>query len=308
VSASPNARTTAPINSRYAYGCGLVVFAGLVLSLGVFCIRGATASDAWQYLFWRALGFTSALITIASLRDHRNPLQQVMHLEVFAWVSAISLSMSQITFISAIKITTFAETFFLCSLAPLITAMLARPMLGERIGRIVLVAIALALAGVLAMTGGRLDGGNWAGRTLSIASAFTFACYAIATRGSKPHDLDAGLLAVGLLTTTASLAAVILLDLPMVPSRFDVVIAYFHGALILSAGLFFFGQGSRYIPGVTFALLAQSEAVFAPLWGYLFFEEQPTFGTVTGGVMILAAVVMQAAAGERGSHLKVSAR
>jgi drug/metabolite transporter (DMT)-like permease len=140
VSAPSNARAIAPTNSRYAYGCGLVVFAGLVLSLGVFCIRGATASDAWQYLFWRALGFTSALITIASLRDQRNPLQQVMHLECFAWVSAISLGMSQITFISAVKVTTFAETFFLCSLAPLITAMLARPMLGKRIGRLVLAA------------------------------------------------------------------------------------------------------------------------------------------------------------------------
>src|SRR5262249_1885751 len=130
----------------------------------------------------------------------------------------------------------------------------------------------------------------------------------LATRGSNPRDLDAGLVAVGVLTMGASFSAVMLLDLPLVPSRFDAIIAYSHGALILSAGLFFFAQGSRYIPGVTFALLAQSEAVFAPLWGYLFFKEEPTFGTVIGGAMILAAVVMQAAAGGRRPHLTVSAR
>jgi EamA domain-containing membrane protein RarD len=39
----------------YLAGCGLVVLAGLVLSLGVICIRGASASDAWQYLLWLRL-------------------------------------------------------------------------------------------------------------------------------------------------------------------------------------------------------------------------------------------------------------
>jgi hypothetical protein len=47
-------------------GCSLVVLAGLVLSLGVICIRGASTSAAWQYLFWRALGFDLVLALVAA--------------------------------------------------------------------------------------------------------------------------------------------------------------------------------------------------------------------------------------------------
>lgn len=288
-------------SSRYRYGCLLVVLAGLVLSLGVFAIRGATQSDAWQYLLWRALGFTIVLVAIAAIRDHRNPLVQVAHLGRFGLMAACAMAASQITFISAVKVTTFAETFFLCSLAPLLSAMLARPLLGERIGWLVLVAIAIAMGGVAAMTGGDLEGGNWTGRAFAVASAVSFACYTLATRGSSSGELDASLIGVGLLTVSGSLAAVLLLGLPVLPGLFDAGIAFLHGAFVLSAGLFLYGQGSRHVPAVTFTMLAQAEAVIAPVWGYLYFDENPTLGTVIGGAMILAAVVLQAVAGARPS-------
>lgn len=288
------------VGRRYLRGCLLVVLGGFVLSLGVFAIRSASASDAWQYLFWRAVGFTCALALVATLREHRNPFTQVAHLGAFAWAAAVAMAVSQITFISAVMVTTFAEVFFLCSLAPLLAAMLARPLLGERIGWLVLVAIALATAGVYVMTGGRLDTGNWLGRTLSIVSAVSFAAYTLATRGSSARDLDAALITVGLLTSTASFTAIQLHGLPLVASPLEAGIGLLHGALILSAGLFLFGQGSRDVPGVTFTMLAQAEAVLSPVWGYLCFNENPTLGTIAGGGMILAAVVLQATAGDRG--------
>ena len=64
----------------YLLGCGLVLLAGLVLSLGVFCIRGTGGSDAWQYLFWRAIGFTAALAMFAAIRQRINPVEQVRRL------------------------------------------------------------------------------------------------------------------------------------------------------------------------------------------------------------------------------------
>ena len=54
----------------YLAGCGLVLLAGLILSLGVLCIRGATASDALQYLLWRSVGFTIAVAIVEIGRAH----------------------------------------------------------------------------------------------------------------------------------------------------------------------------------------------------------------------------------------------
>ena len=118
----------------YLTGCALVVLGGVVLSLGIVCVRGASASDAWQYLFWRAIGFGLVLALVAAQRHGTNPFLQVRRLGGFAWLSVLAMVASQVCFIGAIKSGSTAEVFFLFSLAPLIAAALARPLLGERIG------------------------------------------------------------------------------------------------------------------------------------------------------------------------------
>src|SRR5258705_2458540 len=92
----------APARS-YLAGCTLVVLGGIVLSLGVLCIRGASASDAWQYLFWRALGFGVVLSLVAAQRHGTNPLSQIRRLGGFAWVSVLAMVTSQVCFVAAIK-------------------------------------------------------------------------------------------------------------------------------------------------------------------------------------------------------------
>lgn len=285
---------------HFWYGCALVLAAGLVLSLGVFAIRSAPQSDALQYLFWRAVGFTLALSIAAWLRDHRSPLAQVIGLGRFGWLAAIMMTVSQITFVSSIKLVTFAESFFLCSLAPLMAAVLARPLLGERMGWLGGVAIVMALLGVYAMTGGGgFADGIGTGGALALVSALSFALYTLATRGSPAGDRDAALILVGLATMAATSALLTVRGMPLVATPVEAAIGVAHGALVLSTGLFLFGQGSRYIPAMTFVMLAQAEAVISPIWGYLFFNENPGIGVIAGGALILAAVVIQAVDGAR---------
>lgn len=283
---------------RYLRGCATVILAGVILSLGVFCLRNATASNAWQYIFWRALGFTAALIVLAAIRDRRSPLQQLRGLGPMAWIACLCMSLSQITFISSVKVATFAEVFLICSLAPLLTAALAWPLLKERIGWVTFAAIAIGMFGVYVMTGGELHGDNIAGQLIALLSAFGFAGYTLCTRGSRPQDLDAALIGVGILTALAGFIAVQFVGLPLLASIQDTFIAFAHGAVLLSAGLFLFGQGSRFVSAVTFTMLAQAEAVLSPVWGYFFFAETPTQATVIGGGLILTAVVLQSLAGQ----------
>jgi drug/metabolite transporter (DMT)-like permease len=290
----------------YLAGCALVVLGGLVLSLGILCVRGAWASDAWQYLFWRAVGFGLVLALVAAWRHATNPLLQVARLGGFAWLSVIAMVASQACFIGAIKSGSTAEVFFLMSLAPLMAAILARPILGERIGVLGMLAIAVALAGVALMSGlsiggdGRNPGtgeGQWLAWVLALGTAFSFALYSIATRGARREDLDAALVAVGIVTALVSAAALQWLGLPLAASSSDVALALLHGGVFLAAGLVLFARGSRAVPGVTLVMLAQAETVSAPVWTYLVFGETTTLSVIAGGALILIAVVMQAADG-----------
>jgi drug/metabolite transporter (DMT)-like permease len=298
-------QTPAPMRT-YLAGCALVVLAGLVLSLGILCVRGAPSSDAWQYLFWRAIGFGLVLAVVAARRHGTSPVLQVARLGGFAWLSVVAMVASQACFIGAIKSGSTAEVFFLMSLAPLMAAILARPILGERIGILGMLAIAVALAGVALMSGltaqgdGRDPGtaeGQWLAWALALGTAFSFALYSIATRGARREDLDAALVAVGIVTALISAIALLWLGLPLAARLSDVGLALLHGGVFLAAGLVLFARGSRAVPGVTLVMLAQAETVSAPVWTYLVFGETTTLSVIAGGALILVAVVMQASDG-----------
>jgi drug/metabolite transporter, DME family len=291
----------------YLAGCALVVLAGLVLSLGIVCVRGAATSDAWQYLFWRALGFGIVLTIVAAYRHRINPVTQVRRLGGFGWLSVLAMVGSQICFIAAIKSGSTAEVFFLMSLAPLMAAVLARPLLGERIGMLGLFAIVVALAGVALMSGLSVAGdglhsglweGNWVPRVLALGTALTFALYSIATRGARPEDLDAALVAVGAVTAIVCAIVVVSLDIAFTSTLRDAALGLLHGGVILAIGLVLFARGSRVVPGVTLVMLAQAETVAAPVWTYLIFNETTTLAVIAGGALILVAVVMQAMDGQ----------
>jgi drug/metabolite transporter, DME family len=291
-----------PLRS-YWVGCALVVTGGLVLSLGILCLRAASASDAWQYLFWRGIGFGCSVSLLAAWRHATNPLAQIRRLGGFAWISVLALVASQVLFVAAIKSGSTAEVFFLMSLAPLIAAVLARPLLGERIGILGMLAIAVALGGVALMSGLSLNAevigwsageGAWLARALAVGTAFTFALYLLATRGARAQDLDAALVAVGIVTALVCAIALLWLGLPIAANLSDVALALLHGGVILALGLVLLARGSRVVPGVTMVMLAQAETVAAPIWTYLVFNETTTPAVILGGALILFAVLMQA--------------
>ena len=298
----------------YWAGCGLVITGGLVLSLGILCLRAASASDAWQYLFWRGIGFGCSLSFLAACRHASSPWVQIARLGGFAWISVLALVASQVLFVVAIKSGSTAEVFFLMSLAPLMAAVLARPLLGERIGVFGSLAIAIALGGVGLMSGLSLGAdqigwasveGAWLARALALGTAFTFALYLLATRGARAQELDAALVAVGIVTALVCAAALLWLGLPMAASLGDAALALLHGGVILALGLLLFARGSRVVPGVTLVMLAQAETVAAPVWTYLVFDETTTAAVIVGGALILIAVLMQASdqARRRSEHV-----
>jgi drug/metabolite transporter (DMT)-like permease len=291
----------------YLIGCALVVLGGLVLSLGVLCIRGASASDAWQYLLWRGIGFGLVLALFARASG-QSPLAQIRGLGGFAWISVVAMVASQVFFVAAMKAGNTAEVFFLMSLAPLMAAVLARPMLGERIGALGVLAIAVALGGVTLMTGLGVQGdglhswlnrGEWVSWALALGTALTFAIYSLATRGARREDLDAALVAVGILTALVSAVALVWFAMPPAAGLRDTALALLHGGVFLAIGLVLLARGSRYVSGVTLVMLAQAETVASPLWTYLFLDETTTLSVIAGGALILLAVSMQAADGAR---------
>jgi hypothetical protein len=81
----------------------------------------------------------------------------------------------------------------------------------------------------------------------------SFALYLLATRGAQPQDLDAALVAVGLVTALADAIVLLWLGVPLAASLRDTTLALLHGGGILAMGLVLFARGSHKVPGVTLA-------------------------------------------------------
>src|SRR5258705_7652144 len=116
----------------------------------------------------------------------------------------------------------------------------------------------------------------------------------LATRGARPQDLEAALVAVGIVTALTTGAVAIWLGVPVAPKFIDAALGLLHGGVILALGLFLFARGSRVVPGVTLVMLAQAETIAAPIWTYLVFNETTSPAVIVGGGLILIPVPLQA--------------
>jgi drug/metabolite transporter (DMT)-like permease len=80
----------------------------------------------------------------------------------------------------------------------------------------------------------------------------------------------------------------------------DLVLIALLGVTQIGLGLAFMTMAARLIPAAEVALISLLEVVLGPLWVWLALSEHPSTATLVGGVVVIAAVVLQAAPAGRG--------
>ena len=66
----------------------------------------------------------------------------------------------------------------------------------------------------------------------------------------------------------------------------------------MGLGLAFLTMGARLIPAAEVALITLLEVVLGPVWVWIALSERPSTATLVGGVIVIAAVVLQAGGDE----------
>jgi drug/metabolite transporter (DMT)-like permease len=186
---------------------------------------------------------------------------------------------------------------------PTLTAALAWLLLGERVGRRLLLAMLLGWLGVLVIAAPLLPqhGGtppDALGLLLALAGALLTALAYISVRrlGSSEHPLVI-VLYFPLMAIPLSLPAV-LLD-PVWPTAREA--GWLVGVgLFTQLGQIGVTQGLVGLPAARATALSYAQVVFAALWGWLFFAEAAEARTVIGALLVLAATLLSPGGG-RGS-------
>ncbi len=202
---------------------------------------------------------------------------------------ALSTAAASGTFIVAINHARVANVLFMQALAPVIAALIAWLLLGERISLRTILAIGVALVGVAVMVGGP-GGLRGLGLLLSIVMTTGFALSLVLTR----HRHDVSMAPALCVSQVIVLVVAAPFSHPGTIDGRDVLLLASLGIGQIGLGCVFITIGARLIPAAEVALITLVEIVLGALWVWVFLSERPSTSTLVGGAILIAAVAGQA--------------
>jgi drug/metabolite transporter (DMT)-like permease len=144
----------------------------------------------------------------------------------------------------------------------------------------------VALTGVVVTLTGARFGGSLLGQLVAFIMTISMALMTVIVRRHRDIALFP---ALGLSAWMAALASFWFCS-PFDISAFDLAMLALFGASQSALGLTLFSFGSRMVPAAEATLLTALDVPLAPLWVWLAFSEVPSFYTLLGGAIVLAAV------------------
>ncbi len=281
-------------------GALLVAGAALCWSSGGILLRLIESASGLAMVFWRS-AFMALAIGLWLLLRHRGGLfAAVRAVGLPGGVSALLLTGAFVGYVLSINETAVANTMLIMSASPLVAALLARVLLGERLRGRTLLAIAVAFTGIAAMFGDELGQGHALGNGLALMVAVCFGSNIVLLRRFRNIDMIPVMLLAGLVSAALTLP----FAEPFAVSTRDLFILAGMGIFQLALGLFLFIRGTRYLTAAEVGLLGLLETVCAPLWVWIGIGERPSGTALLGGALVLTGVVGQALTGAQGTASK----
>lgn len=278
-------------------GVMLVVLAGLLWSTGGIVVRLIEHATAWHIVLYRSLTLTLTLSIVIFWHQRGNTLRAFRQARVIAGVAGFSLSLGFACWIFALTQTTVANALFLLATQPFMTAILALPILGERVPRLTWITISLALVGVSVMLSEGLAGGTMFGNLMGLGAALGFSGFTVALRKGREVNMFPAVWWAGFFSTLMAAGMLLAHAQSLGIGVWDLKLCTILGVVQVGFGLMAYTAGSRYLPAAELALLAIIEVILGPVWVWIGIGEVPSRFTVMGGMVVLAAVVWRAVYG-----------
>jgi drug/metabolite transporter (DMT)-like permease len=288
------------MTDRHVHRHGLLLGAGgaLCWSVGGLLARAAESAGSWQIVFWRALFFGLTIMAVLGWRYRGGLVKPFRAIGRTGIIAAVLLACANTFFIIAIGYTTIANVLVLQATGPLFAALLGRLFLGEAVPARLWFVIALSTAGMLYMFADSLGGISLVGDALGLAIALVFAGNIVATRHGRANDMFPSVALAALISVVVALGVTTVAagsPAALAVSGRNLAICAALGMFQLGLGFLLFTSATRYISAAEAMLLTLLETITGPLWVWLAIGERPTDRAFAGGVIVLAALALNAA-------------
>jgi drug/metabolite transporter (DMT)-like permease len=267
----------------------LMVLVTLLWSTAGVVSRQLESARSFEVTFWRSAFTALSLLVWWGLREGRAGWAPLAQRSGLLWASALCWGVMFTSFMLALTLTTVATVLVVMALGPLMTAVLARLVLGRRMAPVTVLAVLMAGAGVAWMFGGSALDLGWGPVVALLVPAAASVNWILmqshaerAGEVSMPHAVALGAL--------LSAAATLPLAWPLQASGSDIAWLALLGATQLAIPCVLLVHLTRVLSATEIALLALLELVFGVAWVWMA-GEAPGPNTLAGAAVVLAALV-----------------
>ncbi len=198
------------------------------------------------------------------------------------------MSMANISFIHAIKYTSIANTVIIISASPLFAMLFAFVFYRQAPQKNVLITSLFIFVGLYVIFAHQVSTGNYMGDIFALLCTMSFSLiFVIMSRFTKVNRF-AVLAFGGLMVTIVTSLFITSFYLDM----YSLMIILIAGLLVSPFSRVFTLIGTKTLPASEVSLLTILETVLAPLWAWLFLNEIPIQSTLTGGLIIISALII----------------
>jgi drug/metabolite transporter (DMT)-like permease len=271
-------------------GVAYISLAAVAWSLAGILQRQLHMNLASQ-LAGRAVFASAAMFVFVAIAERGQVIRAFLAIGRAGLAIAVLLAVSSVTFITALNDTAVANVMVVQALVPLAAALLGL-LTGERVRRRTWVAMGVAGIGFAVIAGAPAHLGL-AGMGFSFIAMLTYSGVIVIAR----HRSDVSMAPATCLSQVLAFAVFAPFAHVSEMGGSRLVYLVLLGVVQLGLGLYLLSLGARLIPAAEVALIAQLENVLAPLWVWLAGIESPSTATITGGVIVIGAVVLQIAGG-----------
>ena len=267
----------------------LIFFGAFCLSFGGLIVKSFEGSTLWQILFWRQVFFI-IVVTIFLIVTYKGEVFKKIYVSgIPGLIGGIILGIGFSSYVFAMYNTTVANTNFIIQTQTIFLAIFGYFFLKEKISKITLASIILAISGLILMLGNTLSSGQMSGNIVAFVMPITFAILILIVRRYPHVDMVPLQLVAGIVAMIIGFLASTKISI----SLNDMFLAFLSGTFQIGLGFILITIGARKTLSAMVGIIMLTEAILGPLWAWLFVNENPSFYVLIGGSIIIFAVFLQ---------------
>ncbi|WP_367846238.1 DMT family transporter [Rhodoferax sp. WC2427] len=279
----------------------MMVLVTLMWSIAGVTTRHLESAHSFEITFWRSFFTVLSLLVILPLLQGRVVFTKIRHGGTALWLSGVCWAVMFTAYMLALSLSPVANVLVTMSIAPLLTALLARFAIGHRLPLRTWVAIAVAGAGIVVMYGTQLSSGGGTGQLVGtlialcvpLASAVNWTVVQRSHAQGKDVDLVPSVLVGAVLSSLVTLP----LALPLQATPHDLGLLAMLGSVQLAIPCILSVWCARVLKAPEVSLLQLLEVLFGITLAWLGANEAPGMVVLVGGTLVLGALVSNEALG-----------